>query len=194
MADALIVYAAMACAGGCFKSPLRSARFRRQLQIGAAAAGVPANVASTTAKAAQSEVDAATAAVIAAAAAPVPGPCMGENVGARPPLLMPDPILPGLGAGKDALFKTKPLAGVRIGVYKEVRSSGGRRTREGGAALGKDEAAAEAGVAGGCRHGRTGRPPAGPAAPARARLERKESSTARFTSGAQRSLPPVAVV
>jgi hypothetical protein len=137
MADALIVYAAMACPGGCFKSPLRSVRFRRQLQLGAAAAGTPANVASTTAKAAQAEVDAAAAAVIAAAAAPVPGPCMGENVAARPALTLPDPMLVGLGGGKDALFKAKPLAGVRIGVFKEVRGAQGGGGGGGGGAGGR---------------------------------------------------------
>jgi hypothetical protein len=131
MSDAVIVYAAMACPGSCFKSPLRSDICTRTAFGGfnlTSYAAERAAQGSTTAAEAQSEVDAAIRAVAAAAAAPLPPQTLGEHLQRKPPLALPTRALPeGLGVGGRAgreIFKAQPLAGVKIGIYKEVGVGG----------------------------------------------------------------------
>ncbi|KAI8469633.1 MAG: amidase signature domain-containing protein [Monoraphidium minutum] len=121
VADALIVYAAMACPNGCFRSPLATSAHQRSLGLAAAAPSPAAGA--TTAAGAAAEVAAAAAAAAGAAAARPPAEALGEHVAARPPLALPARALPeGVpvhgGAGAE-LLRLRPLEGVRVGVFKQ---------------------------------------------------------------------------
>ncbi|GBF95943.1 fatty acid amide hydrolase-like [Raphidocelis subcapitata] len=118
MTDTLIVYAAMACPGSCFKSPLAGGVPRNEF---GGFVSQPGRITAATAKQAQAEVDAAARAAAAAAAAPPPEACLGESAATRPALTLPARVLPEgvlVGGRGGSVFKARPLAGVRIGIYK----------------------------------------------------------------------------
>jgi hypothetical protein len=123
-ADALIVYAAMACPGACARSPFLP------LVPPPPAPGAPAPGA-TDAAGAAAEVAAAAAAVEAMAAAPLGPGGIGEDAARRPPLALPARVFPdgappgangggGAAAAAAALVAARPLKGVRVGVFEEV--------------------------------------------------------------------------
>ena len=128
LGDALLAYAAMACPGGCAESPLMAPPTPSQPLSQPPAPLPPAGPgakqcllalgAARTAAEAQAETEAAVAAVKAAAAAPRPEANMAEDAASRPPLMLPRQVFAG---GKGAA-KSRPLAGLRVGVFDEVRS------------------------------------------------------------------------
>jgi hypothetical protein len=111
----MIVYAAMACPGSCAHSPLKPARETLDTMPGA-------QLSARTAEQAQEEVDAAAAAVEAAAVAALPEAAVGEDAATRPPLTLPQRVLPEASdtAGRIGLFGAQPLAGLRVGVFQPV--------------------------------------------------------------------------
>jgi hypothetical protein len=117
--DALIVYAAMSCPGACARSPFAPPVPPPPLPPGAPLPGA------TTVEAAAAEVVAAAAATAAMAAAPLPQPGIGEDARGRPPLALPQVMYPAAflkGGGGAALAAARPMEGVRIGVFDEVRA------------------------------------------------------------------------